>query len=250
MNRDCFFSIIIPTYNSERYIKKALASVSSQLFRRFEVVIVDGLSHDDTLEIVEEFQEFMPIKCIVEHDKGIYDAMNKGLCIADGEVIYFLGSDDYLADNYVLQEVYDKYQDNMSLDIVYGHINRYKLGDETSILKKTFNISKSRLYNKLKLLRYLGICHQAIFSKKELLISGFSLEYHLASDFDWLCTVVLERKRFLRLNKVIAFYNTTGESSNEKTKLFWELYLIIGKKLGLTWSKAFLVIRKKRWLKE
>src|ERR1700722_16529958 len=97
-------SIIIPTYNSQNTILTALQSIVKQSFDDFEIIIVDGLSNDDTVTIVKNFQDDR-IKIISELDNGIYDAMNKGIDRAKGDWLYFLGSDDRLYNDTVLEDV-------------------------------------------------------------------------------------------------------------------------------------------------
>src|SRR5688572_23331397 len=98
------FSIIIPTLNSEAHIRRSLESVLHQSFPNFEILIVDGLSVDQTLSIVQQENDAR-ITTYSEKDHGIYDAMNKGITLAKGKWLYFLGSDDVLYDNNVFQDV-------------------------------------------------------------------------------------------------------------------------------------------------
>ena len=93
-----FISIIIPTFNAESTILKALESILQQTFKDFEILIIDGLSKDKTIEIVENLKDSR-IKIHSDKDIGIYDAMNKGIHYAQGKWLYFIGSDDYLYNN-------------------------------------------------------------------------------------------------------------------------------------------------------
>jgi len=102
-----FFSIIIPTYNSSATISVALNSIIKQSYQNFEVIIVDGLSNDNTISIISQFQDDR-IKIFSEKDKGVYDAMNKGINYANGKWIYFMGSDDYFYDNTILFYISNK----------------------------------------------------------------------------------------------------------------------------------------------
>ena len=90
-------TVIIPTYNSASHIAQCLSLIQQQLGENqlYEVVIVDGKSTDETLTIVESFTQKIPqLRWISEKDKGIYDAMNKGIALAHGKFLYFLGADD------------------------------------------------------------------------------------------------------------------------------------------------------------
>ncbi len=98
-------SIIIPTYNSAKTLSKCLDSLVNQTFQNFEVIILDGKSSDDTVSISLRYTDiFKNIRLISERDKGIYHAMNKGIEMAKGEWLYFLGSDDYILENSTLEK--------------------------------------------------------------------------------------------------------------------------------------------------
>src|SRR5246127_4505724 len=98
------FSVIIPTYNSAKTISQSIQSVLRQSFTGYEVLIIDGASTDDTLAITSAFNSER-IKTISEKDRGVYDAMNKGIKLAKGQWLYFLGSDDALYDDSVLEKI-------------------------------------------------------------------------------------------------------------------------------------------------
>ena len=117
----CLVSIIIPTYNSEDYLNQALKSIVNQTFKDIEVLIMDGLSSDKTVEIAEKFKQDLPqIQIYSDKDNGIYDAMNKGIKKAKGEWIYFMGSDDTFYENKTLQNFKDL--EKLELDILYGNV--------------------------------------------------------------------------------------------------------------------------------
>src|SRR4051812_5182325 len=101
-----FFTIIIPVFNSEKTIDIAIGSVLNQQYTSYEVLIIDGLSKDNTLEKVRSYNDAR-IKIHSEKDSGIYDAMNKGIAKATGTWLMFLGSDDELHDNNVLADIHD-----------------------------------------------------------------------------------------------------------------------------------------------
>ena len=113
------FSIITATYNSEVTVRDTLESVASQDYGIVEHIIIDGLSHDNTLSIVSEFSNVS--KVFSEKDKGIYDAMNKGIARADGDIIGILNSDDFYFDRKVLSRVAETFQ-RTGCDAVYGDL--------------------------------------------------------------------------------------------------------------------------------
>lgn len=173
-------SIIIPTFNSEITIFKALTSVLEQTFQNYEVIIVDGVSIDRTLEIVKSFNDSR-IRILCEKDNGIYDAMNKGLQLAKGEWIYFLGSDDELYGNDILEKV-QRVISNTTSSFLYGNVEvsgfvEWSANDK--IYDGVFDIRK--LVNK-------NICHQSIFYKRKKIKAQelyFNTEYSICADWDF-----------------------------------------------------------------
>src|SRR5947209_4479772 len=90
----CLISVIIPTFNLKACIRKCLESLREQTFRDFEILVIDGGSTDGTIKIVQEFASSFPrLTWRSEKDRGVYDAMNKGVAMARGDWVYFLGSD-------------------------------------------------------------------------------------------------------------------------------------------------------------
>src|ERR1700744_2888998 len=115
-------SIVIPTYNAETTLSRALDSLLGQTFQDFEVLIIDGLSTDKTTAIIGDYAaRDKRIRFISEKDNGIYDAMNKGIDLAKGDWIYFLGSDDQLYKKDVLASVFTG-EVNLSSDVLYGDV--------------------------------------------------------------------------------------------------------------------------------
>lgn len=120
-------SIITVTYNSAKTLKETLESVLKQKYTNYEHIIVDGLSKDNTIEIVKEYEEKYngKLKYISEKDTGLYDAMNKGIKMATGDIIGILNSDDIYAHENVLQEIAEKFKEtnctrNICKPNIYG----------------------------------------------------------------------------------------------------------------------------------
>lgn len=125
-------SIITVCYNSEETISDTIQSVLSQDYKDVEYIIVDGKSTDRTLEIIQSIKS--RIKLISEKDRGIYDAMNKGINIASGDVIGILNADDVYKNSQVLTAVMDAFKANVS--IVYGDIEYVKYNDLSKVVRK------------------------------------------------------------------------------------------------------------------
>ena len=146
-------SIIIPTYNSASVLPKALDSIVGQTFGDWEVLIMDGVSTDDTLKVAQSYNDSR-IRINSEPDKGIYDAMNKGIGKARGEWLYFLGSDDWLLNDNVLHDVFA--QDADSYDVVYGEVEAPHLASNHSGEWTLQTIDRNR-------------CHQAILYRRQVI---------------------------------------------------------------------------------
>ncbi len=218
-------SIIIPTYNSNSTIERCINSIIRQVFSRYEIIIIDGLSTDHTLYIVKRLlNNNSNFKIISEPDRGIYDAMNKGIRIAKGNWVYFLGSDDYLIDEYSLSNIFE----NVGIenyDICYGNVIAPDYG---GLYGGRFD------YN---MLDEKNICHQAIFYKKDVFkkIGVFNLKYKLLADYDFNIRCFYNKNIQIQyIDSIVAFYSPNGKSANlidkefekDKSKIFfrWQFH--------------------------
>lgn len=203
-----FFSIIVPTYNSGRTFSACLQSIVNQSFLDFEILVIDGESSDDTHLIAKHYKEVYPnIRWFSAQDKGIYDAMNKGIELAIGEWLIFVGSDDKISNNSILQHVYSI--DKKNVDVLYGNvrvIGNTSWATDGSIYDGEFNLHK---------LLHKNICHQAIFYHKSCFLAGsnFNIDYRLCSDWDFNLRC-WSKKRFLFVDLVIADFCGGGATSN------------------------------------
>jgi len=231
------FSFIIPTFNSGGTLQNTLGSLSLQRCRNFEVIIVDGASTDNTLNLVERFSQSekdIGIIVISEIDNGIYDAMNKGIKLSSGKYIYFLGSDDRLYDETTLEKVSLFIDEHPGADIVYGDI--VFTGDKTGNASKREGAIRNRIaylkiLDKIGVFLRLNISHQAMFARREILTDGFSLRYRLAADYDWYLKQKEEGRRFKHTGENIACFNVSGASSDLKP-LVSEISVISARHFG------------------
>jgi glycosyltransferase involved in cell wall biosynthesis len=210
-------SIIIPTFNSAGTIERCLVSIGNQTFRDYEIVVQDGLSTDNTLGIVRDFQRAnsrIEVRIERDKDRGVYDAMNRAVSRACGTWLYFLGSDDELNDENVLKKAMSpEHIDNN--DVLYGNVRI--VGDcwaaHDSIYDGPFDL--------LKLLRK-NISHQAIFYRADLArrVGSFILDDARLADWDfnlrcWALT------KFKYIDLVVAKFYAGGITSREQSaKLF------------------------------
>jgi glycosyltransferase len=138
-------SIITATYNSARTVRDTLQSIAEQSYPYIEHIIIDGLSKDDTLLHVKQFSHVTNLVC--EKDKGIYDAMNKGIALASGEIVGILNSDDVYINNSVIGKVMERFEDD-SVDIVYGDLQYVNQMDLNKVVRtwKAGSFTKNSFY--------------------------------------------------------------------------------------------------------
>ncbi len=195
-------SIIVPTYNVKEVILNCIQSIINQTYSNFEILIMDGDSTDGTIELVKTRKDNR-IKLFSQPDKGIYDAMNKGIALAKGDWLYFMGADDLLANHNILSSIFNKKKNN-KYDFIYGNV----------ILKSNNHIYDGKF--NLKKLKEKNICHQAIFYKKEVFkrLGNYDLKWPVLSDWDFNIKCFINRKIIKKyINITIANFNDCGISS-------------------------------------
>ncbi|MEK7674100.1 MAG: glycosyltransferase family 2 protein [Patescibacteria group bacterium] len=183
-------SIITATLNSEKTIEDTILSVFNQTFRDIEHLIIDGGSIDKTLEIVKKYPQRIS-KIISEPDIGVYDAMNKGIKLADGEIIGFLNSDDVYFDNNVIEAVVGVFLEN-NIDCLWGDLV-YVSKDN---LKKVVRYWKSSEYRDGLFGAGWVPPHPTFFVKKEIYkkYGGFNLDFKIAADYELMFRLLKKHK--------------------------------------------------------
>jgi glycosyltransferase involved in cell wall biosynthesis len=179
-------SIITVVYNNKRTIKDAINSVLNQTYSNIEYIIIDGNSTDGTMDIVLEFSGRIS-KVISEKDSGIYDAMNKGIDLATGDVIGILNSDDMYNSLDTLQYIMDLFISDNDLDILYGDLVYVKTNDINSIVRKWIG---QEYYNNY--FEYGNVPpHPSLFVRAHVYNQAglFNLKYRLASDYEFMLRI-------------------------------------------------------------
>ena len=178
-------SIITATFNSDQTIIDCLNSIFSQTYKNFELIIIDGLSSDNTLKSVSSFPS--NIKILSELDKGIYDAMNKGIKLATGDVIAILNSDDLFYSNDILDIVASKFKIDQSLDIIFGNIVYVNQINTNKIVRKW--LSKNIYKNYFEDGNVPP--HPSLFLRRRVyeIAGNFNLDFKLASDYEFMLRI-------------------------------------------------------------
>jgi len=216
-------SLITPTYNSSKTIARTLDSVVAQNYPDLEYIIIDGASQDDTLNIIASYQSRINIKVVSESDKGLYDAMNKGVRLASGEIIGILNSDDLFFDDNVLNLVAESFLDNET-DIVYGDI-KYFSGN----IDKIKRYWKTGIYSEAKLANGWIIPHPALFVRKEVYEKAglYRDDFKIAADYEFILRILKKYQFNLRyIPKVfVKMYSggTSGRNLQQRKKGWQEL---------------------------
>lgn len=212
-------SIIIATYNAEKYIRRALNSVYSQDYKNIECIVVDGKSSDRTIDIVEEYRK-KGVRYISEKDLGIFDALNKGIKLATGEWIYILGADDELLPNGLSNFFSVKNYHNY--DIIYGNtIDRYDDGHMRYPQSKDYKLVKYQMF----------CCHQGMLMKKSMIeeLGGFDIAFPLEADFDLTLKAYLKKYKFKQIYLPIAYFSLQGATGTRTDFFDKEHYNILKK---------------------
>lgn len=183
-------SIITPTYNRGKTIEDTILSIYEQTYKNIEYIIVDGQSTDNSISIIKEYETKFCNRLIwiSEPDRGVYDALNKGIQMATGDIIGILHSDDFFTRNDVVENIVYTFKNNSTYDAVYGDVHYVKPD----------NVNKSVRYYSSKIFRpslmRLGFipAHPTFYMKKECLslFKGYKTNYKIAADFEFLLRAI------------------------------------------------------------
>lgn len=207
-------SVITATYNSGKTIKDTLESVLQQTHKDIELIVVDGKSSDETMAIVQSYEPRFGgrLRYISEPDKGIYDAMNKGIALATGEVVGLLNSDDFYTAPDVLEQVAKALGDD-SIDAVYGDVHYV----EDKQLDKCVRYYTSRPFRRSWMRFGFMPAHPSFYCRRSVYerYGTFNLSYKVAADFENLLRLIfVHRIRTRYLAKDFVTMRMGGASSS------------------------------------
>ena len=215
-------SVITPSFNSEKTIEKTISSVVFQdQSCHLEYIIIDGGSTDRTCEIINKYINSINV-FISEPDAGAYDAMNKGISLATGDIIGIINSDDWYQED-TIKIVEQEFSKNSDIDVLYSPINNYFEGEYVA----TFSPGDLE-----KLLIRFTLNHPSCFIKKSAynLIGLYDLQYKIAADYDLILRLFISGLKFHYVDTPLAAYSLNGMSSAanffERAKLIKECWII------------------------
>lgn len=200
MNSLAKISIITVVFNGEKYIEETIQSIINQTCKNIEYIIIDGGSTDGTLDIIKKYKDRVDY-WISEKDKGIYDAMNKGIDVASGEYINFLNAGDSFVNENILKKTFT--QLDRSYDLVYGP--SIVTGNEKNVLLEPKEFTKFNLY----FWNTRVVCHQAMFVKKSV-VSKYSMKYKLKGELNWYLDLVDKVKSYKIVDFPMVYYALGG----------------------------------------
>ena len=188
-------TLITATYNSQKHLEDCILSVISQRYKDIEHIIIDGKSKDNTIAIIKKYEKHIA-KWVSETDRGMYDAINKGMEMATGDVIGILNSDDMLASDDVIDIIVEAFKEK-KVDSIYGDLE-YVDPTETN---KIYRIWKGKPYRRSLFKTGWMPAHPTFYFKRELLqkYGGYETHYFSAADYEFMA-------RYLYKFKISAWY--------------------------------------------
>lgn len=216
-------SIITPTYNSMKTISRTIDSIISQDYKDIECIVIDGDSSDGTKDIVLGYKNKLDIKLISEKDGGIYDAMNKGVRVATGDIVGILNSDDFFEDSSVISDIIQVLKDE-KLDATYGDISYF--GDDINRITRVW---KTGEYKESNLDNGWIIPHPTLFVRKSVYenCGYFNTNFKIAGDYEFILRILKIYKINIKYipRVLVRMYNggRSGSSLNQRINGWKEL---------------------------
>tara|TARA_B100001564_G_scaffold263754_1_gene225319 strand:- start:579 stop:1349 length:771 start_codon:yes stop_codon:yes gene_type:complete len=222
-------SIITVAFNSAKTIRDTISSIIKQDYKNVEYIVIDGNSTDETNLIVSEFKENVDVH-VSENDKGIYDAMNKGIKLATGDVIGILNSDDFYPNSYILSNVIKTFNMN-KCEAVYGDLV-YVNAQNTSKIKRYW---QSGPYTTKKLKNGWMLPHPTFFVKSSIYkkFGLYNTSLHMAADYDMIIRLLYKFNISAKYIPMILVKMRVGGASNASIID----RLRANKEDGLAWTK-------------
>lgn len=222
------FSVITVCYNAQTTIEDTIQSVIAQTYHHVEYIIVDGASKDRTLSIINRYRDRITT-VVSEPDKGLYDAMNKGLRLATGDYVCFLNAGDSFHEDDTLQQMVHTLRELTELpDVLYG---------ETALVDAEGHFVRMRRLQAPEHLTWhsfrqgMLVCHQAFFAKRTL-AEPYDLRYRFSADFDWCIRIMKKSKVLHNTHLTLIDYLEEGMTTRNHKASLHERFRIMAKHYG------------------
>ncbi len=222
-------SIITVAYNSDKTIEETLKSVANQTHSEIEHIIIDGKSTDQTLEIIKKYPHIS--KLVSEPDNGIYDAMQKGVKLATGDVIGVINSDDIFPTHTIIEEIAETFNVNPKIDIIYGNIKYFKNDDPNDITRHMTSVPYYDTYFEEGEVPP----HESFYARKKVYdtTGEYDNSFKIVGDYDFMFRALkLHGFSSLFLKKTIVLMRVGGVSSSGLRS-----YVTTARELFRVWEK-------------
>jgi len=238
------FSIITVVFNGEKLLRDTMESVRIQSWPHIEYIIVDGASSDGTMDIVREYAASMPrLTWISEKDRGLYDAMNKGLQMATGDFVQFLNCGDCLHNADTIESLARSITPDT--DLVFG--DTMLVDDHRQPAGLMSELSTRKLPEKLNWQQYLGgmlVVHQSFIPRRSL--APDYIQNNLCADYDWCIRILKNSRSIVNTGVIITDYLMGGMSKKRHRQSLLDRFSVMKSHFGLTRTlvaHAWIVVR-------
>lgn len=228
------FSVITVCYNAEATLEDTIQSVISQTYHHVEYIIVDGASKDRTMDIVNRYRERISV-VVSERDKGLYDAMNKGIGLATGDYLCFLNAGDSFHEDDTLQQMVHSIHTPQLPDVLYGET---ELVDHEGHFLRMRRLSAPEVLTWKSFRQGMLVCHQAFFPRRDL-VMPYDLRYRFSADFDWCIKIMKKSKVLHNTHLTLIDYLAEGMTTRNHKASLKERFRIMTRHYGWTSTLAF-----------
>ena len=236
--QDSKISIITVVLNDATNLARTVDSISRLTYENIEYILVDGGSTDDTLKVIDNSRHLID-RCISEEDRGLYDAMNKGIDLASGEWVIFMNAGDVFSTGDVLNEIF-KNMNYDDVDIIYGDtvvsysgFEKYKPSGDVKDIRKGMQFSHQSVFIKLD------------YHKK----NKYKINNRICADFEFFYDASKRNRSFLKVHKTISSVLTGGVSDRNREQVFFSWWKVVGfgsiKLNALYFSRILLAFLKR-----
>ncbi len=224
------FSIITVTYNAGNVLENTIQSIITQTYKNVEYIIIDGGSKDNTLDIAHRYSKHISM-LVSEPDKGLYDAMNKGLKLATGDYVCFLNAGDCLHEDETLFLIVRSINKNFLPDIIYGETQIVDIEGHFLHMRR---LSTPEYLNWKSFQNGMLVCHQAFLTRREVAIKNmYNLKYRFSADFDWCIRVMKDSTTFHNTHITIIDYLNEGMTTQNHKASLKERFNIMSNHYGI-----------------
>lgn len=229
------FSVVTVCYNAAQVLEDTIQSVIAQTYHHVEYIIIDGASRDGTAAIIDRYRD--RIACVVsEPDKGLYDAMNKGLQRATGDYVCFLNAGDSFHEDDTLQQIVHTLHGETELpDVIYGETELVD-GEGHFVRMRRLQAPEHLTWRSFRL--GMLVCHQAFFARRALAVP-YDLRYRFSADFDWCIRVMKQARRPHNTHLTVIDYLDEGLTTRNHKASLRERFRIMARHYGLLPTLTF-----------